>query len=262
MHHFSPGNAWAKSGKQVGISIIIACWTCSCCTCPDILSSRILHHSMSILARVCMIHALLGISNYSWRQRVNPAAYAWRKQSCSAFNTSPFCPEIVRTTRCSCCTQPKSTSAQQALIMNAAMLSARQKFPLYISQDGNQSGIAELARNHAPAIFHLQHVEADNFLTRKKKEPVAYYRIASHYRFIMQQFFDCWQYPKLIVLEVCPPLLHATYHCECHFKVQSYALVLGFKLPHMLLQLVLHSSALHALLLQTIILKTGLQSKR
>ena len=125
-----------------------------------------------------------------------------------------------------CCLQPQSALAQQAV-----MLSARQMFPLYISQDGNQSGIAELARNHAPAIFHMQHVEADNFPTRKKSEPVAYYRIASHYRFIMHQFFDCWQYPKLIILEVCPPSLRATYHHECHRKVQSFVWCWGACYP-------------------------------
>ena len=51
----------------------------------------------------------------------------------------------------------------------------------------------------------MQHLHADNFPTRKQSEPVAYYRIASHYGYIMQQMFDCWQYPKVILLEVCLP---------------------------------------------------------
>ena len=87
--------------------------------------------------------------------------------------------------------------------MSCVLLSARQKFPLHISQDGNESGVAELARSYAPDVAHMQHIEADNFPTRKKSEPVAYYRIASHYKFVMHQVFDCWQYPKLIFLEVC-----------------------------------------------------------
>ena len=33
-------------------------------------------------------------------------------------------------------------------------------------------------------------------------EPIAYYRISDHYKYVMQQIFDCWQYPKLIILEV------------------------------------------------------------
>lgn len=93
--------------------------------------------------------------------------------------------------------------------MTCVVIPARQNFHLYISQDGNQSGIAELARSHAPSIFHMQHVRTDNFPTRKKSEPVAYYRIASHYKYIMQQMFDCWQYPKVILLEVCLPFLCA-----------------------------------------------------
>lgn len=99
---------------------------------------------------------------------------------------------------------------------------ARQKFPLHISQDGNNTAVAELARSTEPATFnlthvdpsqipvivHMQHIQADNFPTRKKSEPVAYYRIASHYKFVMRQMFDCWQYPKLIILEVCMHALH------------------------------------------------------
>ena len=79
---------------------------------------------------------------------------------------------------------------------------ARQKFPLFISQDGSNRAVALLARSFAPHVSHMQHIEADNFPTRKVSEPVAYYRIASHYKFVMQQMFDCWGYPKLIILEV------------------------------------------------------------
>jgi hypothetical protein len=35
---------------------------------------------------------------------------------------------------------------------------------------------------------------------------LAYYRIANHYKFIMKTFFDCFQYPKLIILEVRNPI--------------------------------------------------------
>ena len=93
---------------------------------------------------------------------------------------------------------------------------ARQKFPLHISQDGNNTAVTDLARSTDPAQFnvshldvslipsvvHMQHIEADAFPTRKNTEPIAYYRIASHYKFVMRQIFDCWQYPKLIMLEV------------------------------------------------------------
>lgn len=105
---------------------------------------------------------------------------------------------------CPCCADDLDT-AEQAQIMTYVVFPARQKFHLYISQDGNQSGIAELSRGHAPSIYHMQHAAKDNFPTRKKSEAVAYYRIASHYKYIMQQMFDCWQYPKVIFLEVRLP---------------------------------------------------------
>ena len=96
-------------------------------------------------------------------------------------------------------------------------VSARQRFPLHISQDGNDSAVAELASNPAaavhanldpvdpadlPHVVHMQHVQQDSFPSRAASEPIAYYRISSHYKFVMQQLFDCWQYPKLIILEV------------------------------------------------------------
>ena len=79
---------------------------------------------------------------------------------------------------------------------------ARQKFPLFISQDGTNQAVARLAQSFSPHVMHIQHIEADDFPTRKPGEPIAYYRIASHYKFVMRQIFDCWQYPKLVILEV------------------------------------------------------------
>ena len=99
-----------------------------------------------------------------------------------------------------------------------ASFPARRKFPLHISQDGNNSAVADFASNPAaavshgeldhvdpadmPHVLHMQHVQADSFPTRAASEPIAYYRISDHYKFVMQQIFDCWQYPKLIILEV------------------------------------------------------------
>lgn len=115
------------------------------------------------------------------------------------------------------CAQPQHPATYFVHIL----FSARQKFPLHISQDGNNTAVADLARSKDPATFnmshlqlgfiptivHMQHIETDDFPTKKKSEPVAYYRIASHYKFVMRQMFDCWQYPKLIILEVSM-LLH------------------------------------------------------
>lgn len=34
-----------------------------------------------------------------------------------------------------------------------------------------------------------------------RREPIVYYRIANHYKFILQQMFDCRQYERLIIVE-------------------------------------------------------------
>ncbi|KAK9812907.1 hypothetical protein WJX72_005613 [[Myrmecia] bisecta] len=79
--------------------------------------------------------------------------------------------------------------------------SNRQKFPLYISQDGGHEGVHDMALTYAPLIRYLNHIEDAEPVKRGKKENVAYYRIANHYKFFMKTFFDCFEYPKLIILE-------------------------------------------------------------
>ena len=85
-------------------------------------------------------------------------------------------------------------------------MSGRQKFPLYISQDGPVPNprVAELAKAlDAEGFSYLHHQEdkPPEPLT-SKKENLAYYRIANHYKFLMRTFFDCFGYSKLIILEV------------------------------------------------------------
>ena len=48
-----------------------------------------------------------------------------------------------------------------------------------------------------------------------RKENLAYYRIANHYKFIMQTFFDCLRVPRLIILEV-QPSARIKSHMPCH----------------------------------------------
>ncbi len=39
-------------------------------------------------------------------------------------------------------------------------------------------------------------------MVRQSQEKIEYYRIAAHYRFILRTMFDCFQYPRVIILEV------------------------------------------------------------
>ena len=38
-------------------------------------------------------------------------------------------------------------------------------------------------------------------VVRCRRESLAYYRIANHYRWVFQQLFDCFQYDRVIVVE-------------------------------------------------------------
>ena len=66
----------------------------------------------------------------------------------------------------------------------------------------------ELKLQHACAqVSYLHHRELAAPVPRRSNEKVAYYRIAAHYRFILKTFFDCFKYPRLIILEARSCLL-------------------------------------------------------
>ncbi|KAK9802802.1 hypothetical protein WJX73_008081 [Symbiochloris irregularis] len=80
----------------------------------------------------------------------------------------------------------------------------RERFPLFVSQDGTPAheGVANMSKSYASqGIRYMHHLELEPPKTLTKKENKAYYRIANHYKFIMETFFDCFKYPRLILLE-------------------------------------------------------------
>ena len=81
----------------------------------------------------------------------------------------------------------------------------RRKFPLHISQDGSHEETKEVARGFLPRVRYLSHYELAAPIPRQRKENIAYYRIANHYKFIFQTFFDCFNFPRIIILEVVGP---------------------------------------------------------
>ena len=81
----------------------------------------------------------------------------------------------------------------------------RQRFPLFVSQDGTppNQDVAALAHSLASwGVHYLHHMELVPPTPKSRKESLAYYRIANHYKFILQTFFDCFHFPRLIILEV------------------------------------------------------------
>eukprot|EP01026_Neomeris_dumetosa_P073550 TRINITY_DN7582_c0_g1_i3.p1 TRINITY_DN7582_c0_g1~~TRINITY_DN7582_c0_g1_i3.p1 ORF type:complete len:551 (+),score=89.84 TRINITY_DN7582_c0_g1_i3:831-2483(+) len=78
----------------------------------------------------------------------------------------------------------------------------KDRFPIYISQDGTDAAVKDMAKSFRTRnVRYMQHVELKNVTTEGQKENAAYYRIANHYKYIMQQFFACFKYPKLLILE-------------------------------------------------------------
>ena len=86
--------------------------------------------------------------------------------------------------------------------------SCRIYFPLYVSQDGASPNeeVASLAKNFSSrGVSYLHHKEEKKPVKLSKKELLAYYRIANHYKFIIQTIFDCFGYQRLIIVEVSSP---------------------------------------------------------
>jgi len=52
-------------------------------------------------------------------------------------------------------------------------------------------------------ISYLHHLERMKPEVKRPNEKIAYYRIAAHYKFILKTIFDCFRYPRLILLEAC-----------------------------------------------------------
>ncbi|KAL6771861.1 hypothetical protein ACKKBG_A28055 [Auxenochlorella protothecoides x Auxenochlorella symbiontica] len=75
------------------------------------------------------------------------------------------------------------------------------RFPLYISQDSDAPGVQEVIEQHLDKLRYLQHREVAPPIPSNKREILAYYRIANHYKFIFQTFFDCFGFARLIILE-------------------------------------------------------------
>lgn len=76
------------------------------------------------------------------------------------------------------------------------------KFPLFVSQDGNNSEVAETLHAYTDALWAMEHVELQEPQRRlNRNENLAYYRIANHYKFVFLQMFDCLGFSNLIILE-------------------------------------------------------------
>ena len=51
-------------------------------------------------------------------------------------------------------------------------------------------------------VTYLSHQQRARPMVADSSERAAYYRIAEHYRFVLRTLFDCFRYPRVIILEV------------------------------------------------------------
>lgn len=77
------------------------------------------------------------------------------------------------------------------------------RFPLFLSQDGASEGVQAVAEAYLPRGLRYMQREERELPTPNspEKESVAYYRIANHYKFLLRTLFDCFGYPRVIIVE-------------------------------------------------------------
>ncbi|CAK9880883.1 unnamed protein product [Sphagnum jensenii] len=74
------------------------------------------------------------------------------------------------------------------------------RFPLFVSQDGADWTVMSKARSFSE-VNYMQHFDEGPPQTAKPGEIIAYYKIASHYRWALTQLFNKRKFKRVIILE-------------------------------------------------------------
>lgn len=75
-----------------------------------------------------------------------------------------------------------------------------EKFPLFVSQDGTDEYVMETARGYSE-VNYLQHLDDNPPKTKNPGDLIAYYKIASHYKWALTQLFNKRGFRRVIILE-------------------------------------------------------------
>ena len=78
----------------------------------------------------------------------------------------------------------------------------RVKFPIFVSQDRNAPSVQDTVYSNLSRVKYLQHEELADPILDSPTEKMVYYKIAQHYKFVLRTMFDCFNYPRVILLEV------------------------------------------------------------
>ncbi|KAL8234357.1 hypothetical protein R6Q59_020457 [Mikania micrantha] len=78
--------------------------------------------------------------------------------------------------------------------------SASSKFPVFISQDGSNSDVRTKALSYKQ-LTYMQHLDYEPVHTERPGELIAYYKIARHYKWALDQLFYKHSFNRVIILE-------------------------------------------------------------
>ncbi|KAK8945942.1 Alpha-1,3-mannosyl-glycoprotein 2-beta-N-acetylglucosaminyltransferase [Platanthera guangdongensis] len=78
--------------------------------------------------------------------------------------------------------------------------SVASKFPVFVSQDGTNPDVKSKALSYSH-ISHIQHMDLKPVQTERPGEIVAYYKIARHYKWALDELFLKKNFSRVIVLE-------------------------------------------------------------
>ncbi|WVZ87379.1 hypothetical protein U9M48_034020, partial [Paspalum notatum var. saurae] len=78
--------------------------------------------------------------------------------------------------------------------------SVASKFPLFISQDGTNGAVKKKALDYKD-VTYMQHVDLEPVRTERPGELTAYYKIARHYKWALDELFIKHNFARVIILE-------------------------------------------------------------
>nr|CAC82507.1 N-acetylglucosaminyltransferase I [Nicotiana benthamiana] len=79
-------------------------------------------------------------------------------------------------------------------------VSVASKYPLFISQDGSHPDVRKLALSY-DQLTYMQHLDFEPVHTERPGELIAYYKIARHYKWALDQLFYKHNFSRVIILE-------------------------------------------------------------
>ncbi|KAI7740270.1 hypothetical protein M8C21_000039, partial [Ambrosia artemisiifolia] len=74
------------------------------------------------------------------------------------------------------------------------------KFPIFVSQDGSNADVRTKAMEY-DQLTYMQHLDYEPVVTERPGELIAYYKIARHYKWALDQLFYKHNFDRVIILE-------------------------------------------------------------